>query len=118
MLRGLQILMALWLLAPSLFVAAARHHSHERAAASRDLLRHLREVQARNQSSDVQDADPRGPRLVACTLVKNELPYVVEWVEFHRLQGFSRIVIYDDSSDDNISLLETLYRHVLNAFCA
>lgn len=111
----LQTLAAWWLLAatPSLLVAAGRHHSREHAAASRDLLRHLRETQGRNQSSDLPESAPRGPRLVACTLVKNELPYVVEWVEFHRLQGFSRIVIYDDSSDDNIALLETLYRCAL-----
>ncbi|KAK9852595.1 hypothetical protein WJX84_004435 [Apatococcus fuscideae] len=42
--------------------------------------------------------------------LKNEVPYVVEWIEFHRLQGFSHLVIYDDFSSDNISLLETLYR--------
>lgn len=109
------ILAAWWLLAAtsSLLVAAGRHHSHEHAAASRDLLRHLRETQGRNQSSDLPESASRGPRLVACTLVKNELPYVVEWIEFHRLQGFSRIVIYDDSSDDNIALLETVYRYVL-----
>ena len=49
-------------------------------------------------------------RLVACAQLKNEVPYVVEWIEFHRLQGFSHLVIYDDFSSDNISLLETLYR--------
>ena len=50
-------------------------------------------------------------RLVACAQLKNEVPYVVEWIEFHRLVGFSHLVIYDDYSTDNIGLLETLYRY-------
>lgn len=49
-------------------------------------------------------------RLVACAQLKNEVPYVVEWIEFHRLVGFSHLVIYDDFSEDSVSLLETLYR--------
>ena len=104
-------LVAWWLLAamPTLLAATARHPSREHAA-SRDLLRHLRETQGRNQSLAAAQPDLSAPRLVACTLVKNELPYIVEWIEFHRIMGFSRIVIYDDRSDDNTSLLETLYR--------
>ncbi len=51
-----------------------------------------------------------GPRLVACTLMKNEVPYLVEWIEFHRLMGFSHIAIYDDGSEDNAHLIESLYR--------
>ena len=50
-------------------------------------------------------------RLVACAQLKNEVPYVIEWIEFHRLVGFSHLVIYDDFSEDSVSLLETLYRY-------
>lgn len=50
------------------------------------------------------------PRLVLCSLMKNEVPYMIEWVEFHRLIGFHHIAIYDDSSTDNAMLAETLYR--------
>ena len=45
-----------------------------------------------------------------CSLMKNEVPYLVEWVEFHRLMGFSYIAMYDDGSTDNAMLAETLYR--------
>lgn len=35
---------------------------------------------------------------------------MVEWLEFHRILGFTHFVIYDDFSSDNVSLLETLYK--------
>jgi hypothetical protein len=47
--------------------------------------------------------------LTACTMVKNEAPYVVEWIEFNRLQGVDRFVLYDDGSSDNMSLLSEFY---------
>jgi glycosyltransferase involved in cell wall biosynthesis len=41
--------------------------------------------------------------------MKNEEPYVLEWVAFHRLIGFDRIVIYEnDSTDGTAGLLEAL----------
>ncbi|KAK9820746.1 hypothetical protein WJX74_009462 [Apatococcus lobatus] len=49
-------------------------------------------------------------RITACIHLKNEVPYLIEWLEFHRIQGFTHFVIYDDFSADNVSLLETLYR--------
>ena len=50
------------------------------------------------------------PRIVICSLLKNEVPYAVEWIEFHRLMGASKIVIYDDFSTDNVTLLNQLYQ--------
>ena len=47
--------------------------------------------------------------LTACTMVRGEAPYIVEWIEFLRLQGVERFVIYDDNSADNITLLNDLY---------
>lgn len=49
----------------------------------------------------------------ACTMVKNEVPYLLEWIEFHRLQGLRHFWIFDDRSVDNVSLLETLYKNKL-----
>ena len=49
-------------------------------------------------------------RLLACTLLKNEVPYLVEWIEFHRLVGFSHLVIYDDGSEDHADLIERFYK--------
>lgn len=57
-----------------------------------------------------QEAGPASLRLVACTLLKDEVPYLVEWIEFHRLVGFSHIVIYDDGSQDNANLIPMLYK--------
>jgi hypothetical protein len=42
-------------------------------------------------------------------MVKDEAPYIVEWIEFLRLQGVERFIIYDDDSSDNITLLNDLY---------
>ena len=39
-----------------------------------------------------------------------QVPYLIEWLEFHRILGFNHFVVYDDFSSDNVSLLETLYR--------
>ena len=48
--------------------------------------------------------------LTLCTMIKNDAPYVVEWIEFMRLQGVDRIVMYDDGSKDNLTLINELYR--------
>uniref|UniRef100_A0A7S0LWF2 Glycosyltransferase family 92 protein n=1 Tax=Cryptomonas curvata TaxID=233186 RepID=A0A7S0LWF2_9CRYP len=48
--------------------------------------------------------------LTACTMVKNEVPYILEWIEFNRLQGVERIIIYDGGSADNVTLLNELYQ--------
>eukprot|EP00842_Homolaphlyctis_polyrhiza_P005948 jgi/Hompol1/6354/HPOL_002104-RA len=39
--------------------------------------------------------------LVAATMVHNKASLVAEWIEFHLLQGFDRIVIYNHMSTDN-----------------
>ena len=62
-----------------------------------------------NRTSSAGDQLSKVIRLVACTLMKNEVPYVVEWIEFHRLMGFSHIAIWDDGSEDNAHLIERLY---------
>ena len=47
--------------------------------------------------------------ITVCTVVLNETAYIVEWIEFMRLQGVERIVIYDDGSSDNISMIPEFY---------
>ncbi len=39
--------------------------------------------------------------LSICAIVRNEAPYIGEWLEFHRLAGVERFYLYDDGSDDN-----------------
>ena len=43
-------------------------------------------------------------------MVKNEVPYLVEWIEFNRLQGVDRFIIYDDGSSDSASLVSEFYQ--------
>lgn len=33
-------------------------------------------------------------------IIKDEAPYLAEWIAFHRLQGFDRFLIYDNESSD------------------
>lgn len=42
------------------------------------------------------------PSGVLCTLLHNEAKYLQEWIAFHLLVGAKTIVIYDDSSTDNL----------------
>lgn len=35
-------------------------------------------------------------------IVKNEASYILEWIEYHRILGFSKFYIYDNDSTDNI----------------
>jgi len=36
-----------------------------------------------------------------CAIFKNEAPYLREWVQFHRLQGFERFHLYNNESTDD-----------------
>jgi hypothetical protein len=36
--------------------------------------------------------------ILLCTMVQNENDYLVEWIEFHKLQQFQNIRIYDDAN--------------------
>lgn len=46
-----------------------------------------------------------------CAIMKNEERYLLEWIAYHRLLGFDRIVIYEnDSWDGTPALLEQLYK--------
>jgi glycosyltransferase involved in cell wall biosynthesis len=48
-------------------------------------------------------------RVAVCAIMKNEAPYVAEWVAHHRLLGFDRILVYDnDSTDGTTSILSDL----------
>lgn len=40
--------------------------------------------------------------LSACAVVKNEAPYIAEWIEWHLLVGVEHFYIYDNDSTDNL----------------
>lgn len=39
-------------------------------------------------------------KLSVCAVVKNEAPYISEWLEFHRRQGVDFFILYDNNSTD------------------
>lgn len=43
-------------------------------------------------------------RLAICAIFKNEAPYLLEWIHYHRMVGFDHFVLYDnDSTDDGVA---------------
>ena len=49
--------------------------------------------------------------LAVCAIAKNEGPYFVEWIEWHRRQGVEKFYIYDNESTDGTKeLLEPFVR--------
>lgn len=42
----------------------------------------------------------RKVNLSICGIMKNEGPYLIEWLEFHKLLGVERFYLYDNCSDD------------------
>ena len=45
----------------------------------------------------------QNPILSFVSVVKNEAPYIKEWIEFHKLVGVTRFYIYDNNSEDNLT---------------
>jgi len=41
--------------------------------------------------------------LSAAAIVKDEAPYIEEWLEYHLLQGIQKFYIYDNESSDNLA---------------
>ncbi len=44
-------------------------------------------------------------KLSFVAIVKNEGPYIIEWIEFHRLVGVDKFYIYDNEGTDNLKEL-------------
>jgi hypothetical protein len=45
--------------------------------------------------------------LSICSIFKNEVPYLKEWIEFHKLQGVEHFFLYNNNSSDNyLEILE------------
>ena len=47
--------------------------------------------------------------LTMCAMVRNEIPFAIEWIEHYRLQGVDRFMLYDDGSTDDTALLGHFY---------
>jgi Glycosyltransferase family 92 len=48
-----------------------------------------------------EEAMTSRPTAALCAIMKNEGPYILEWVALHRLIGFNEVFIYDNDSSDN-----------------
>lgn len=44
-------------------------------------------------------------KMAICGIVKNEQPYILEWIAFHRLIGFEKFILADNISNDGTSEL-------------
>ena len=45
--------------------------------------------------------------LAVVSIIRNEGPYLEEWIEFHRLVGFQHFILYNnDSTDDTVEVLQ------------
>ena len=40
--------------------------------------------------------------LAICAIVKNEAPYIEEWIKYHKMVGVQKFYIYDNESTDNL----------------
>ncbi len=40
-------------------------------------------------------------KLSVCAILKDEAPYLIEWLEFHKIAGVERFYLYDNNSTDN-----------------
>ena len=50
-----------------------------------------------------------GDSITVCAIVKDERPYLIEWVAYYRLLGFDRILLYsNDCSDGTDRLLDAM----------
>ena len=49
--------------------------------------------------------------LYVCAIFKNETPYLKEWIEFHRIVGVEKFILYQNNSVDD-------YRYVLDPYVA
>lgn len=45
--------------------------------------------------------NPNMPLLAICAIIKDEGPYLREWIEYHKIHGVDKIYIYDNESTDN-----------------
>ena len=51
------------------------------------------------------------PKSAVCLIAKNEGPYLLEWIAYHRALGFDEVIVYENRSTDNSAkILEDMDR--------
>jgi hypothetical protein len=53
--------------------------------------------------------NPVNTKLAICANVKDEAPYLAEWIEHHKLIGFDSILLYNDGSTDDTQCILDAY---------
>ncbi|PWJ17392.1 glycosyltransferase family 2 protein [Jannaschia seohaensis] len=48
---------------------------------------------------------PAGPRFLIVTTMKNEIPYILEWIAHHRAIGFTDFLVFTNDCEDGTDLL-------------
>ena len=64
----------------------------------------------RQQARLAKSGEKKKYLLTLCTTVKNDVPYIVEWIEYMKIQGVERFIIYNDDSWENLTLLNQFYQ--------
>ena len=47
------------------------------------------------------NTDIKGDYCAICAIIKNKAPYLKEWIEYHKLKGIKKFLLYDNESEDN-----------------
>ncbi len=74
-------------------------HRHDLDAVTSSRI-HRTQLLALEEKPDLIEPARREVTLSVCLIVRNEVRYIAEWLEFHRLVGVERFFIYDDESTD------------------
>ncbi len=86
-------------------VCSVRSSRRRCGATSRRADRPARDCSQRFSTPAAYALGTRGvmpsPYLVVATILKNEAPFLAEWVAFHRLVGVDHLYLYDNGSTDN-----------------
>lgn len=52
------------------------------------------------------------PQKILFTSIKNEGPFLLEWVAYHRMIGFERVIVFsNDCTDGSVEMLDALAKH-------
>lgn len=81
----------LLLLSPYIFMKAGLYAIYERVWGKYVVARKITKERASTYRHEI----------AMVSISKNEAPYIKEWIEFHKLVGFTKFYFYDNESEDN-----------------
>jgi hypothetical protein len=72
-----------------------------------------------NENKTRQNLSPMDENyLIAVSCIKNEAPYLKEWIEYHRMLGVEKFYFYDNESTDNtLEILNPYISSGIAVFC-